>query len=285
MKWFWNAKSGVEKQGKKDVPADLWVKCPDCKEVLYRKELEDKNSVCPHCGHHFSISAQGYMDLLLDEGSFEEKDAELMSNDPLKFADKKKYKDRLVTYRKKTGMNSAVLSGIGKIDGKQVSIGAMEFKFGGGSMGAIEGEKLARVLKRALDLKCPAIIVSKSGGARMQEGTLSLMQMAKTSAYISKMEKEGLPYISILTNPTTGGVTASFAMLGDIHIAEPKCLIGFAGARVIRETIREELPENFQTAEFLVEKGFVDMIVKRPDMKEKLSTLLEHFSANVAHAV
>ncbi|MBF0431205.1 MAG: acetyl-CoA carboxylase carboxyltransferase subunit beta [Fibrobacteria bacterium] len=279
MKWFWNAKSGIETQQKKDLPAELWVKCNECKEILYRKELEKNNSVCNHCNFHFPIAAKEYITLLLDKLSFEEMDADLVSNDPLKFTDKKKYSDRLKEYQAKTGLKSAVISGIGTIFGRKVSIGVMDFRFCGGSMGVIEGEKLARVLRKALELQIPAIIVSKSGGARMQEGTLSLMQMAKTAAMIAKLDEAALPYISLLTNPTTGGVTASFAMLGDVNIAEPKALIGFAGSRVIRETIRQELPSNFQKAERLMAKGFLDMIVERKNLKKTLSTLLEHFSS------
>ncbi len=278
MKWFWKAKSGVETQSKKDLPADLWVKCTGCKEILYRKELVKSNLVCEHCNFHFPINAKEYVDLLLDEDSFVEMDAEMSSNDPLGFVDKKKYKDRLVTYQKKTGLKSAVVSGTGRIEGQKVSMAVMDFRFGGGSMGTVEGEKITRVFKKALEDRIPAIVISKSGGARMQEGTLSLFQMAKTSAYISKLNREKIPYISVLTNPTTGGVTASFAMLGDVNIAEPKALIGFAGERVIRETIRQNLPPNFQRAELLVEKGFVDMVVHRKDLKSTLNSLLYYFS-------
>jgi acetyl-CoA carboxylase carboxyl transferase subunit beta len=278
MRWFWNAKSGLETHDKRDLPANLWVKCPECKEILYRKELDKNHSVCTNCSFHFALKASDYIHLLIDEGTFKESDRELFSDDPLKFVDKKKYKDRLAEYRKKTGLNSAVLSGNGTLFGYRVSIGVMDFRFCGGSLGAVEGEKLTRVLSRALEQKIPAIIISKSGGARMQEGTLSLMQMAKTSAVIAKLDEAGIPYFSLLTNPTTGGVSASFAMLGDVNISEPKALIGFAGTRVIRQTIRQELPSNFQKAEFLLEKGFLDMIVQRKNLKITLKTLIGHFA-------
>jgi len=280
MKWFWKTKSGIETQTKKDSPNDLWVKCPECKEILYKKELTKNFSVCEHCQHHFPIDAYEYINILVDEGTWQETDADLSSNDPLKFVDKKKYKDRLVEYSKKTGLKSAVVTGLGKLSGRSVSLGIMDFRFGGGSMGTVEGEKLARVFRLSLEKKIPAIIISKSGGARMQEGTLSLFQMAKTSAFIAQMQEKKLPYICLLTNPTTGGVTASFAMLGDVHFAEPKALIGFAGSRVIKETIRQSLPENFQKAELLLEKGFIDAIIERKDLKDTLALTLDHFMAH-----
>ncbi len=276
MKWFWKAKSGVGTQHKGDLPADLWVKCPGCKEILYKKELGGNLSVCNYCDFHFSVPAYEYIDMLLDKDSFTEHLADLVSKDPLKFVDKKKYKDRLIDYQKKTGLKSAVVCGIGKLGGREVSIGVMDFRFGGGSMGTVEGEKLAQVFIKAKEQGIPAIVVSKSGGARMQEGTLSLMQMAKTSARIAALEKVGIPYLSLLTNPTTGGVTASFAMLGDVNIAEPQALIGFAGTRVIKETIRQSLPDNFQKAEYLLDKGFLDMIVHRKELRGRMITLLNH---------
>jgi acetyl-CoA carboxylase carboxyl transferase subunit beta len=276
MKWFWNTKSGADKQDKNERPENLWVKCTECKEILYRKEMLRNLSVCEHCNFHFPIEAPEYINLLLDKDSFEELDAGAVSIDPLKFVDKKRYKDRLIAYQKKTRLRSAVIRGLGKINDRHVSIGVMEFRFGGGSMGTVEGEKITRVFKTALDRKIPALMVSKSGGARMQEGTLSLMQMAKTSAFVAQMNKSGLPYISLMTNPTTGGVTASFAMLGDINLAEPKALIGFAGSRVIRETIRQSLPPNFQKSELLLEKGFLDMIVDRKNLKTTISAILDH---------
>ena len=276
MEWFRKAKSGIGTFIKRDTPVDLWVKCDGCKEILYRKELAQNKYVCEHCGFHFRIGANDYVKLLVDEGSFQVKDANLKSTDPLKFTAKKKYKDSLHDAEKNTGAQSGVISGLGTLNGRKVSVGVMDFRFIGGSMGSVEGEKIGRVLKRALDQKIPAIVVAASGGARMQEGSLSLMQMGKTAALIAQLNKARLPYISVMTNPTTGGVTASFAMLGDVNIAEPGALIGFAGERVIRETIRQNLPPGFQRAEFLLEKGFLDMIVSRSDMKETLATILSH---------
>ncbi len=285
MKWFRKAKSGIGTFIKRDTPVDVWVKCERCKEVLFRKELSQNLFVCANCQYHFRVGAEVYLGLLLDEGSFEAMDTGLKSTDPLKFSAKKKYKDSLADAEKKTGLNSAVVSGLGTVDGRKVSIGVMDFRFIGGSMGSVEGEKIARVFRRALEQKIPAIIVSASGGARMQEGSLSLMQMAKTSAYIALLSEAGIPYFSLMTNPTTGGVTASFAMLGDVNISEPNALIGFAGERVIRETIRQNLPEGFQRAEFLLEKGFVDLIVPRPELKSKISTLIAHFTSGSVPAL
>jgi acetyl-CoA carboxylase carboxyl transferase subunit beta len=276
MEWFRKAKSGIGTLIKKDTPADLWVKCDGCKEVLYRKELAGNLHVCDHCGHHFRIGAADYVRILVDEGTWVPMDTTLRSVDPLKFAAKKKYKDSIAEAEKKTGAASGVLSGTGSVEGVPVALGVMDFRFIGGSMGSVEGEKIARVFRKALQAKTPAIIVSASGGARMQEGVLSLMQMASTAAEIALMREARLPYLSILTNPTMGGVTASFAMLGDIHIAEPGSLIGFAGERVIRETIRQQLPPGFQRAEFLLEKGFVDVIAPRPELKATVARLLSH---------
>lgn len=279
MEWFRKAKSGIGTSVKKDTPVDIWVKCEGCKEVLYRKELAQNLNVCEHCGYHFRIAAAEYIKLLVDEGSWHPMDANLRSVDPLKFSAKKKYRDSLVDAEKNTGVASGVVSGTGEIQGRPVAIGVMDFRFIGGSMGSVEGEKIARVFRKALHLKIPAVIVSASGGARMQEGALSLMQMANTSACIALLNEARLPYLSVLTNPTMGGVTASFAMLGDVHIAEPGALIGFAGERVIRETIRQTLPPGFQRAEFLLEKGFVDIIVARTALKETIARLLSHFSS------
>jgi len=276
MEWFRKAKSGIGTLIKKDTPADLWVKCDGCKEVLYRKELSRNLHVCEHCGHHFRIGANEYVRILIDDGTWTPMDTTLRSTDPLKFTAKKKYKDSILEAEKKTGANSGVLSGTGKLEGIPVALGVMDFRYIGGSMGSVEGEKIARVFRRALQDKTPAIIISASGGARMQEGVLSLMQMASTSVEIARMREAGLPYLSILTNPTMGGVTASFAMLGDFHISEPGALIGFAGERVIRETIRQQLPPGFQRAEFLLEKGFVDLIAPRPELKSTIATVLGH---------
>ena len=276
MEWFRKAKSGIGTLIKRDTPVDLWVKCDGCKEILYRKELAANRYVCEHCGFHFRIGANDYAKLLIDEGTWQVHDAGLKSIDPLKFSAKKKYKDSLHEAEKNTGAHSAVVSGLGEIKGTRVSLAVMDFRFIGGSMGSVEGEKIARVLKRSLQMKIPAIVVTASGGARMQEGVLSLMQMGKTSAIIAQLSRAHIPYIAVMTNPTTGGVTASFAMLGDVNIAEPGALIGFAGERVIRETIRQNLPPGFQRAEFLLEKGMLDMIVPRADMKDTLATLLSH---------
>jgi acetyl-CoA carboxylase carboxyl transferase subunit beta len=278
MEWFRKAKSGIGTFIKRDTPVDLWVKCDGCKEILYRKELAANRYVCEHCGYHFRIGANDYVKLLVDDGTWQAMDQGLKSTDPLKFSAKKKYKDSLHDAEKNTGAHSGVVAGVGEIKGLKVSLAVMDFRFIGGSMGSVEGEKIARVLKRGLQMKIPAIVVSASGGARMQEGALSLMQMGKTSAVIAQLNRAGVPYISVMTNPTTGGVTASFAMLGDINIAEPGAMIGFAGERVIRETIRQNLPPGFQRAEFLLEKGMLDMIVPRKELKDTLSSVLSHFS-------
>jgi acetyl-CoA carboxylase carboxyl transferase subunit beta len=278
MEWFRKAKSGIGTLIKRDTPVDLWVKCDGCKEILYRKELAANKYVCEHCGFHFRIGANDYVKLLIDDGTWQVMDTGLKSTDPLKFAAKKKYKDSLHDAEKNTGAHSGVVAGVGEIKGAKVSLGVMDFRFIGGSMGSVEGEKIARVLKRGLQMKIPAIVISASGGARMQEGSLSLMQMGKTSAVIAQLHKAHIPYISVMTNPTTGGVTASFAMLGDFNIAEPGALIGFAGERVIRETIRQNLPPGFQRAEFLLEKGMLDMIVPRKELKDTLASVLSHVS-------
>ncbi len=280
MEWFRKAKSGIGTFIKKDTPVDLWVKCDGCKEVLYRKELAANKYVCEHCGFHFRIGANDYVKLLLDEGTFQAMDTELKSTDPLKFSAKKKYRDSLSDAVKNTGATSGVVAGIGDLKGRKVSLAVMDFRFIGGSMGSVEGEKIARALKRAHERRIPAGVVSASGGARMQEGSRSLMQMGKTSAVIALLNKDRIPYVSVMTNPTTGGVTASFAMLGDLNIAEPGALIGFAGERVIRETIRQNLPPGFQRAEFLLEKGFLDMIVPRSAMRDTLATVLSHLYRN-----
>lgn len=279
MEWFRKAKSGIGTLIKKDTPADLWVKCEGCKEVLYRKDLSRNLHVCEHCGHHFRIGAPEYVRLLVDEGTWVPMDTALRSVDPLRFAARKKYRDSIAEAERKTGTNSGVLSGTGMVAGIPVALGVMDFRYIGGSMGSVEGEKIARVFRRALKDKIPAIVVSASGGARMQEGVLSLMQMASTSAEIAFMREARLPFLSILTNPTMGGVTASFAMLGDVHIAEPGSLIGFAGERVIRETIRQQLPPGFQRAEFLMEKGFVDLIAPRAALKDTVAKVLGHVYA------
>lgn len=260
---------------KKDIAEGLWFKCEECGEIIYNRELERNLKVCLKCGYHFRLSALERLALLLDQESFMEYDADLQSVDPLGFEDLKKYPHRLVQAQQSTGLLEAVVTGEGKIYGHDVVIGAMDFNFMAGSMGSVVGEKITRAIEQAIDKKMPVIICSCSGGARMQEGMLSLMQMAKTSAALGKLHQAGLLYISIMTDPTTGGVTASFASLGDIIIAESGALIGFTGRRVIEQTIKQKLPHDFQTAEFLLEHGMVDMVVERKDLKSTLGRILE----------
>jgi len=276
LAWFRKEKRGPKIQPKKVIPDDLWIKCDACGEILYKKELEKNLMVCPRCGHHYGITPDEYINILFDKDTFSESDREIRSVDPLKFVDRMKYTDRLEKAVKSTLKNEAIVVGEGLIDGIRVQFGAMDFSFIGGSMGSVVGEKIARTTRRAIDRRQGLIIVSRSGGARMMEGIFSLMQMAKTSAYLGRMHEEGLPYISILVHPTTGGVTASYSMLGDINIAEPGALIGFAGPRVIKQTIRQDLPEGFQRAEFLLEHGMLDMVVLRSKMREHVIQLL-HF--------
>jgi len=279
MAWFKRDSLGLVPQKKKELPDGLWLKCEKCSEIIYKKELDNNLYVCRNCGNHFKMKARTYIKILFDNGEFDEFNSHIKSVDFLKFKDKKKYSDRLKDAVKKTGVNEAVLTGTGKINGKKVVMCVMDFSFIGGSMGSVVGEKIARATEIAIEKKVPLIIISASGGARMMEGALSLMQMAKTSAFLAKLSDNGLPFISILTNPTTGGVSASYAMLGDVNIAEPGALIGFAGERVIKQTIGQDLPEGFQRAEFLLQHGFVDAIFPRSEMKEKLSALLEFFGA------
>ncbi|MCH7562868.1 MAG: acetyl-CoA carboxylase carboxyltransferase subunit beta [Gemmatimonadetes bacterium] len=276
MAWFRKDKKPLKAEDRRDLPGDVFEKCNGCGEILYREKLAQNLQVCPTCGHHFRIDAEQYVALLMDEGSFEEMDAGLRSGDPLSFKDLKPYSERLRAAEEKVGRLDAVLSGVGTVDGLAVALAVMDFRFIGGSMGSVVGEKIARAGRVALEKKTPLIIVNASGGARMQEGVISLMQMAKTSGVLARLHEAGLPYISIITDPTTGGVTASHAMLGDVNLAEPKALIGFAGPRVIEETIRQELPEGFQRAEFLLEHGMVDCIVDRRDLKLTVSRLLHH---------
>jgi acetyl-CoA carboxylase carboxyl transferase subunit beta len=274
MAWFTRQKPSVE-----DTPNDeersvrtegLWLKCQNCSQPIWRKALEDNLQVCPKCEYHFRIDAVTRLQLLFDEGGYDEHDRSLVSSDPLSFVDSKSYQDRLAAMRESTNLPDAVVSASGLLLGRPVNICALELKFIGGSIGAVVGEKITRAIERSLTEKIPLIIVSASGGARMQEGTVSLMQLAKISSALMKLDEAGLPYISVLTDPTTGGVTASFAMLGDLNIAEPGALIGFAGPRVIEQTIRQKLPEGFQTSEFLLEHGFIDAIVKRQDLRTYL---------------
>ena len=281
MAWF-KKEPLSQAESKLRMPEGLWVKCDECKEIIYKTELERNASVCPRCQYHFRLGARARVALLVDPGTFEERDPSLRSLDPLGFKDQKTYADRLRTARKTTGLEEGVVTGTGAIGGHAVSLAVLEFDFMGGSMGSAMGEKLTRAVELALDQDLPFLAVSCSGGARMQESVLSLMQMAKTSAALGRLGRARLPYISILTNPTTGGVTASFAMLGDVLIAEPKALIGFAGPRVIQDTIRQELPAGFQRAEFLLEHGFVDMIVERKQLRPVLIQLLGFFRGTPA---
>ena len=258
------------------VPEGLWVRCAGCGSILFRRALENNLSVCPDCQHHFRISAPDRIEHLVDPGSFGEMDGELTSGDPLSFVDTKPYPDRLNAARKKTGANEAVLCGTGFIKGRKVVIAAMDFRFLGGSMGSAVGEKITRAIETAIAQDLPLIVVSASGGARMMESGLSLMQMAKSSAALARFDEAGGLFISVLTDPTTGGVTASFAMLGDVILAEPEALIGFAGPRVIKNTIRQDLPDGFQRSEFLLEHGFVDRVVARKDLRSEISSLIDY---------
>ncbi len=276
MAWFRKKQKpqGIGEGRKAQMPEGLWVKCPDCHEMIYKKEVVRNTNICPKCNYHFRLSAHERLALIIDDG-YEELFTDIVSEDPLSFKDSKKYKDRIVVAMKKTGLNDAVVCCKGTIEGKDVIVAAMDFFFMGGSLGSAVGEKITLAAEKSLKLSIPLIIVSCSGGARMQEGAISLMQLAKVSSALARLKEKGIPYISILTDPTTGGVTASYAMLGDINIAEPKALICFAGPRVIEQTIREELPEGFQKSEFLLEHGMLDFIVERKDMKGVLVKCLD----------
>src|SRR5882724_2364320 len=279
MAWFRRKPEDTEGTPKKVVIAEgLWIKCDSCKEIVYRAEVERAGRVCPKCRYPFRISARERIGLLVDSGTFEEHQGALSSVDPLNFKDTKRYRDRLKSAKQKTSAEEAVLTGLARIGGYPTVLCVFEFGFLGGSMGSVVGEKLTRGIELAIDKHVPVVIVSASGGARMQEGILSLMQMAKTSAALARLAEARLPYLSVLTDPTTGGVTASFAMLGDVNLAEPRALIGFAGPRVIAETIRQPLPEGFQRAEFLLEHGQLDLIVERRELKETLRKLLAFFA-------
>ncbi len=279
MAWFWKKKDGDgEERPRKVVIAEgLWVKCDSCREIVYRAEVDRAGRVCPKCGYPFRISARERIASLVDEGSFEEREAGLRSRDPLGFKDTKRYTDRLKAARSKTGMEEAVLIGLARIGEYPVMLAVFEFAFLGGSMASVVGEKLTRAIELSIQKRIPLLVVSASGGARMQEGILSLMQMAKTSAALQRLAAERLLYLSLLTDPTTGGVTASFAMLGDIILAEPRALIGFAGPRVIAETIRQPLPEGFQRSEFLLEHGQLDLVVERRELRATLRRILAFF--------
>jgi acetyl-CoA carboxylase carboxyl transferase subunit beta len=275
MAWFGREDT---RRPKVQIAEGLWIKCDSCKEIVYRQEVERAGRVCPKCRYPFRIGARERLAHLADAGSFEERDAGLTSVDPLRFRDTKRYPDRVRSARERTGLADAVVTGLGRVGGFPAVLAVFDFEFLGGSMGSVVGEKLARAIELAIDKQVPVIIVSASGGARMQEGILSLMQMAKTSAALERLGRSGLPYLSVLTDPTTGGVTASFAMLGDVILAEPRALIGFAGPRVIAETIRQPLPEGFQRSEFLLEHGQIDMIVERGDLKSTVRRLLAFFA-------
>ncbi len=282
MAWFTRQKPSLDdtsaQEGERSVRTEgLWQKCDSCGQIIWRKAVEENLQVCPKCGYHFRISAAERLQQLFDDGVYTVHDASLKSSDPLKFVDSKPYTKRLEDMQNATQLPDAVICGSGKLNGREVQICALELKFIGGSMGAVVGEKITRAIERCMAHKNPLVIVSASGGARMQEGAISLMQLAKLSAALMRLDEAHLPYISVLTDPTTGGVTASFAMLGDLNIGEPGALIGFAGPRVIEQTIRQKLPEGFQRSEFLLEHGFLDAVVKRPDLKSYIGSAFNFF--------
>ena len=281
MGWFTRVKEGIttSTEEKKETPEGLWYKCPECKEVMTSEDHEENLWVCDKCQYHEKIGSAEYFAILFDDQKYKQVGEDLVAGDPLHFEDTKKYVDRLQKSRADTGLNDALSTAYGKLDGTEVVIACMDFRFIGGSMGSVVGEKMGLAVDTAIKRKCGLIIISKSGGARMMEAGFSLMQMAKTSAKLTLLARKKLPYISLLTDPTTGGVTASFAMLGDLNIAEPKALIGFAGPRVVKETIGRDLPEGFQTSEFVLEHGFLDMIVERKRLKARLGHLLKMFRA------
>lgn len=280
MAWFRKKKALTASVEKKNVqvPEGVWSKCKNCQEIIYAKEIERNLNVCPKCDYHFRIGARERIGLILDSDTFVEMDAKMRSIDFLDFKDSKKYKERIKAAVKKVGDGDAVICGEGLLDGLPVVVAVFDFAFMGGSMGSVVGEKITRAIEKGLETGVPVLVFSSSGGARMQESIMSLMQMAKTSAALAKLKAAGIPFVSVLTDPTTGGVTASFAMLGDLNIAEPRALIGFAGPRVIEQTIRQTLPEGFQRSEYLLEHGMIDMIVPRKEMKQKLSQLLRIFT-------
>jgi acetyl-CoA carboxylase carboxyl transferase subunit beta len=281
MAWFKRQKKSIENPVAPDErrvrTEGMWVKCDSCRQIIWKKDLEANWSVCSKCQFHFKLSATKRLELLLDDGQWTEHDAELVSSDPLEFVDTKPYKKRLEAARRELGVNDAIVTATGRLHGRQVVCSSMEFSFIGGSMGAVVGEKVTRAAERALAQRVPLVVVSCSGGARMMEGAVSLMQMAKISAALARLDRAKVPYISVLADPTTGGVTASYAMLGDLNIAEPGALIGFAGPRVIEQTIRQKLPPGFQRAEFLLEHGFLDAVVHRRELKGYISNALEFF--------
>lgn len=287
MSWFKRKDDNGEKkprpdEGERTVRTEgLWIKCDSCREIIWKKDLDATNNVCPKCGRHFRIDAMARLAMLFDDGVYEQSDIGLISSDPLKFVDNKPYSERLTSMRAATNLDDALVSGVGKLAGRGVRICAMEPKFIGGSMGSVMGEKITRAIERCIAESTPMIVVSASGGARMQEGAISLMQMAKISAALMRLDEARIPYISLLTDPTTGGVTASLAMLGDLNIGEPGALIGFAGPRVIEQTIRQKLPEGFQRSEFLLKHGMLDAVVPRAELKAFIASALDFFCGPV----
>lgn len=277
MNWFTKNRARVDGSEKKTIGRGVFRRCDQCGVTLKAEEFTENLEVCPECGHHYAISAESWVELLLDPGSFEEHDTGLIAGDPLAFNDSKPYRDRARATRKKTGAEDAMMVGSGTIEGRGVQLGAFVFRFMGGSMGSVVGEKITRMFERATELRQPAILLSSSGGARMQEGVLSLMQMAKTVSALGRLREANMPFVSVLLHPTTGGVAASFALLGDVNIAEPRALIGFAGPRVIENTIRQKLPEGFQRSEFLLEHGMIDVIAERREMRATIARMLAHF--------
>lgn len=278
MAWFLRKNKNISESTQREMPDGLWTKCPDCSTIIYRKELEENAFTCPTCDHHFRIGSNKYVDVLIDKGTWTETHRSVRSGDPLEFVDTRPYKARLKEAYSRTDLPDAVTTGMGSLEGMRISFGCMNFGFIGGSMGSVVGEKFVRAARESLKNKMPFVFISASGGARMQEAALSLMQMAKSSAILTELAEQHVPFISILTDPTTGGVSASFAMLGDVIIAEPKALIGFAGPRIIEQTIRKKLPDGFQRSEFLLEHGMVDMVTHRRDLKKTLATVLRHLT-------
>jgi len=276
MAWFKRTKSNIETREKKEIDEGHWIKCPNCEEIMHKKQWENNFYLCTKCDYHFRIGSDEYFNFLFDDGHYKEFDKKVISLDPLKFVDSKPYIDRIHETIKKTGLYDAIKNAQGKIHGKECIISAMDFKFIGGSMGSVVGEKIARAIQKCVKEKVPYIIISKSGGARMMEAAISLMQLAKTAGWLAKLSEHRLPYISVFTDPTTGGASASFSMLGDVNISEPDALIGFAGPRVVRQATGKDLPKGFQHAEFVLEHGFLDAIVNRKDLKDKLYYLMKY---------
>ncbi len=266
---------------KREIPQGLWTKCPSCEEMIFDRELEENLKVCPHCAHHFPTTAWARIESITETGSFQEHDGQMTSVDTLEFTGTAAYAEKLEKHREKTGLKDAVITGVGHLGTHQVALGVMDFNFLGGSMGSVVGEKITRIIETATQSRLPAVIISSSGGARMYEGMFSLMQLAKTSAAIAYHGRQGLPYLSILTHPTTAGVMASYASLGDLIISEPKAMIGFAGPRVIKDTTQSELPEGFQTAEFLMERGLIDSIISRTELKARITEYLDYLCLNI----